>query len=93
MNMSSNRGLAIHFESVSPKKTALSLKLRFMAKKKRTVITEESHEVWIIRNPNDQTPGDVGESANASPAAVIPRDQIVSCSSEADSNLSDFDDD
>ena len=92
MNMSSNRRLAIPFESVSPKKTAWKLKLRFMTKKKRTVITEESHEVWIIRNPNDQTSGDVGESANASPA-VIPRDQIVSGSSEADSDLLDIDDD
>jgi len=64
-----------------------------MTKKKRTVITEESHEVWIIRNPNDQTHGDVDESANASPTAVIPRDQIVSGSSETDSSLSDIDDD
>jgi len=92
MNMSSNRRLAIPFESVSPKKTAWRLKLRFMTKKKRTVITEESHEVWIIRNPNDQTSGDVGVSANDSPA-VIPRDQIVSGTSEADSSLSGSDDD
>ena len=91
MNMSSNRRLAIPFESVSRKKTAWRLKLRFMTKKKRTVITEESHEVWIIRNPNDQTNGDVGESANASPA-VISRDQIIS-GTEADSSLSDIDDD
>ena len=59
-----------------------------MTKRKRTVITEESHELWIIRHGKDVAHEDVGESVDVSSGALVPGNlnQMVSDSPQIDSS-------
>jgi hypothetical protein len=67
-----------------------------MTKKKRTVITEESHEVWIIRHGNDDTPEthDTEKKVNTSPTLLVPPefDAGRSTPPQLDSNVASEDD-
>ena len=49
-----------------------------MTKKKRTVITEESHEIWIIRQGQDELPETAAEEATdtSSGVSISPLDKV-----------------
>jgi hypothetical protein len=64
-----------------------------MTKKRRTVITEESHEVWIIRHGDDEPQETDGpdETVETSSSELVPLnlDDVDSDLSPIDSNTVD----
>ena len=64
-----------------------------MIKKKRTVITEESHEVWIIRRSEDETSdARADEATDTSVNGLVSLDQAVVILSQTDLDAADSQD-